>query len=345
MRPRFTFLAVLLMAILPAAPALASTPSAAYGASLAGNTMEQPGVGIRLLDVPAATQNDPRARSYIVDHLSPGTTIERRIEIANGTNVAQDFRIYPSAASIDKDAFSAASGEVENELTTWTSVDRKDLVLAPGTSTEVMITVDVPADAPEGEQYAVVWAQASPSANMGKGIVNASRLGVRMYVSVGPGNGPASDFSIDSFTPGRNQSGVPEVTATVTNTGGRALDISGALTLSNGPAGLSAGPVPIDKGTSIAPGDSAIVHVTLPAELPNGPWLATLSLKSGLVAHDVNATITFPEKGQGAAVAPDKKAIPLTLVIVLAVCALVVAGLAFWLIRRRKRTSNRVPVT
>lgn len=337
MRPQLIVLAALVLAILPSAPALAATPTTVNGPSLVGETVDHPGIGIRLIDVPAATQNDPRARSYIVDHLLPGTTIERRIEIANGTDIDQKFQIYASAASIDKDAFSAAAGHVENELTTWTSADRPSMVLAPGTSTEVMITVDVPSDAPEGEQYAVVWAQANPMKSESTGIVNASRVGVRMYLSVGPGNGPSSNFSIDSLTPGRNEEGAPEVSAAVTNTGGRALDVSGSLTLSDGPAGLSAGPIPIDKGTAVAPGESAVVHVTLSAELPNGPWLATLGLKSGLVTHEAKATITFPEAGQGSAVAPDKGPIPVFAVVGLAVGVVIIAGLVFGLIRRRNR--------
>jgi hypothetical protein len=37
------------------------------------------GVGVRLLDVPTNAANNPRAREYIVDNLTPGTTIHPRI--------------------------------------------------------------------------------------------------------------------------------------------------------------------------------------------------------------------------------------------------------------------------
>ena len=34
-------------------------------------------IGIRLLEAPVNRENDPRARIYIVDHVSQGTTIAR----------------------------------------------------------------------------------------------------------------------------------------------------------------------------------------------------------------------------------------------------------------------------
>ena len=296
---------MLLFALLPAAPVLADTGPGTNHASQQDPTAEEPGIGLRLLDAPAATQNDPRARSYIVDHLNPGSTIDRRIQIVNGTDTPQNFRLYPSAASVEGDAFEGAAGEVENELTTWISVDQPALAVEPGASANILVTIDVPADAPEVEQYAVVWAEAQSAVDSAGGIVNASRVGIRVYLSVGPGNGPAADFTIDSLVPSRNPEGAPELTTTVTNTGGRALDISGSLTLSDGPGGLSAGPNPIDKGTTIAPGDSAPVSVTLAPELPDGPWQASLELKSGLITHQAAATITFPDEGQGEVVTPE----------------------------------------
>ena len=45
-------------------------------------------VGIRIIDVPTGRSEDPRARQYIVDHLAPGTTITRRVEVTNGTGTA-----------------------------------------------------------------------------------------------------------------------------------------------------------------------------------------------------------------------------------------------------------------
>ena len=329
---------MLLFALLPAGPALADVSPVTRSVSQQSSPAEEPGIGLRLLDAPAALQNDPRARSYIVDHLNPDSTIERRIQIVNGTDAAQNFRLYPSAASVEDDAFAGAAGEVENELTSWISVDQPMLAVNPGASANILVTIDVPADAPEIEQYAVVWAEAQSADDSAGGIVNASRVGIRVYLSVGPGNGPAADFTIDSLAPSRDTEGSPELTTTVTNTGGRALDINGSLTLSDGPGGLSAGPNPIDKGTTIAPGERATVSVTLAPELPAGPWQATLELKSGLVTHHAAATITFPDEGQGEAVTPQRG--PGIAFIAAGIALVILVGIGLVLRVRRRRTAK-----
>lgn len=290
---------VLSLIFLLAAPVSAATAvsSPVVRAETHAAPSEEGGIGIRLLDVPVAAQDDPRARSYIVDHLNPGTTIERRVEVVNTTDSTQTVRVYPGAGTVEEGAFTFEGEDVETELTTWTSVSDSELELAPGEQAEVMVTIDVPADAPEAEQYGVVWAEIRTPAGDGN-TIQASRVGVRVYLSVGPGNGPPAAFEISALTAGRNAEGHPEVTAEVTNTGGRAVDVIGSLELANGPGGLSAGPFSVVTGTTIAPGEAAPVAVALDSQLPDGPWDATLTLKSGLLTEKATATLQFPEAGQ-----------------------------------------------
>lgn len=346
--PRFlryfiTALCFLGLILIPATPAIAQVGSLSIGTTVGTPPPPAPapsGIGVRLLDVPAATQNDPRARSYIVDRLAPGTKISRRIEVENNSDSARSVRIYAGAAHIDGGSFVGGNDPAVNELTTWTSVDQPNLELAPESSAKVTVTIDVPHDAPESEQYAAIWAEIRDESAPGTNIAQASRAGIRVYVSVGEGNGKPANFSIDAMVPGRTADGAPELTGTVTNTGGRALDIFGSLMLNEGPAGLSAGPTPIDKGTTIAPGSSGVVQVTLPAEIPSGPWQATLELKSGLVVHEAIATITFPDSGQGAVVAPEKGPNAALIAIGVAVLTLV-TGLILWWLRRRKNLQDQ----
>ena len=58
------------------------------------------GLGIRLTQAPVDRRDDPRARSYIVDHVAPGTTITRAIQVDNGTNRQAGIDLYASAAEI-----------------------------------------------------------------------------------------------------------------------------------------------------------------------------------------------------------------------------------------------------
>ncbi|MCZ2824301.1 MULTISPECIES: hypothetical protein [unclassified Modestobacter] len=238
-----------------------------------------------------------------MDHLAPGTVIERRIQVTSTTDSAADVSLYAAAASIIDGSFQGAEGRTANELSSWTSIDPSVSSVPSGGARTATVTITVPADAPPGEQYAVVWAEMTSDAAASGGITQVSRVGIRLYVSIGPGGAPAADFTVDSLTATRSPEGQPIVLATVHNTGGRALDISGTLTLTDGPGALSAGPFDAVLGTTLAIGDSEPVTIALDDQLPAGPWTATISLRSGLVEHTQQATITFPDAGTAAPVA------------------------------------------
>lgn len=329
---------MILMALLQTVPA---TASAAVAPATETAPADPGGLGIRLLDIPVDTQNDPRARTYIIDRLAPGEEINRRIKIENNTANEQTVRLYSGAARIDGGVFVGENTGVRNELSTWTTLATPEVQLPAGKSAEVMVTIAVPTDAPEGEQYGAVWAEMRSPANAG-GVVQANRVGIRVYLSVGPGNGPPADFTITSLTPARSQTGDPQLSAVVTNTGGRALDITGNLGLSAGPGGLSAGPFAVESATTVAPGKTQNVTFTLPRELPNGPWTAGIKLKSGLLEREATASITFPEAGPGEAIAPVQNDTTqwLPWAAGAALLALIIAGL---LLRRKNRL--RTPAT
>ena len=296
------------------------------------------GIGIRLLDIPAAAQNDPRARSYIVDNLPPGTTIERRVQVSNPSASAQSVTVYAGSARITAGAFVGEEGAAVNDLTTWITVSDSKLVLEAGATADVTLTVAVPSDASSGEKYAALWAEVRAPSDEDTTIINASRVGIRLYVSVGPGNGEAAEFTIDSVEASRTSAGQPQVTATVTNTGGRALDMLGSLSLSEGPSGLSAGPFPTENATTLAPGDKGQVVVTLGKDLPDGPWTAVLTLHSGLIEHEITAPLTFPNSGQSIPVQTGSGTTAWPIIVgSLGVLALLIAVVTLW-VRRRHQT-------
>ena len=251
------------------------------------------GIGVRLVDVPAAAR-DPLARSYIVDRLAPGTSIRRRVEIRNSTRTPADVAVYPAAAGLLRGNFSFASGRSHNELSAWTSVSRGALLLQPGASAFETVTINVPKAASSGEHYAVIWAEVSAPAPAGGGVTLVNRVGVRMYVTIGPGGAPPPSFVIGALTAERSASGDPLVVANVRNSGRRTLDIRGNLTLSRGPGGLRAGPFPVTLRAALVPGGSEFARVRLDRRLPRGPWRAELRLTSGQVHREAAATISFP---------------------------------------------------
>jgi hypothetical protein len=234
---------------------------------------------------------------YIVDHLAPGTTIHRHIEVSNTSPSTAHVVLYPSAATITKGSFLGAAGRTPNELSTWTSVSPRSADVAANGVLTAKVTIAVPPDAAPGEQYAAVWAEQRSTSKERGSIIQVSRVGIRIYLSVGPGNPPAADFTIDSLTAKRLDDGRPVVLASVHNTGGRALDMNGALRLLDGPSGLNAGPFPAKLGTTLAIGDTESVTIPLDEELPAGPWDARITLRSGLLERSARAQITFPITG------------------------------------------------
>lgn len=255
----------------------------------------QPGLGIRLTEAPVERRDDPRARRYIVDHIAPGTTIHRGIEVTNGTDRAGTVQLYPDAARIDNDEFVPLAGHSPNELTGWTKVDPASMTLTPGQSAKAEVTITVPSTAAAGERYGVVFAELPPPPDQQAAIGVSIRAGIRIYLSVGPGGEPPTSFALQSFTPSRAK-GAPVVVIHACNTGGRAVDLTGDLRLTDGPGGVSAGPLATDQAVTLAPGQCGDVPIVLDPKLPRGPWKATVTLRSGQTEHSATAGITFPAK-------------------------------------------------
>jgi hypothetical protein len=313
---------------------LAATVSAvaASPAAAAAYPPKLGSIGIRLMNAPVSERANPLARLYIIDHLAPGTTIHRRIQAANMSSSAVHLTVYPAAASIAHGQFLFAPGHKQNLMTTWVHMSRPVLRLAAGQRGQETVTIRVPRNAPPGEQYGVIWAQdrGRDRAHPNIGLVN--RVGIRIYLSVGPGGAPASNFTMTTPDASRGAHGRALVTVQTHNTGGRALNISGTLTLTGGPSGLKAGPFMLASGATIAPGQSAPVQFALGAGIPNGPWQALIKLRSGLVFRSEQSTIDFSAGtvGSGFPMAPAAASL-LALVII--------AGMV---IRSRRPSSRRL---
>ena len=299
-------------------------------------------IGVRLADVPSAQADDPRARMYVVDHLAPGTQIVRRIEVSSTSDVPTEVDLYSAGATVEDGQFVVAADRSADDLSSWTTVSPARLVLPALGSADATVTIAVPTDAPPGEHYAVAWAQVTALPSTPGGIALVSRVGVRLYVSVGPGGAPAADFAIEALTAGRSSDGRPFILATVRNTGGRALDLSGTLTLADGPGGLTAGPFPTDQGVTLGIGETEPVTVSLDDRLPSGPWNAQITMSSGLVERHASAEVTFPATGLAPTMPTDDGSPPWAAVIVAGAAVLTLAAGATRLRAARRRTPSTV---
>lgn len=319
---------------------------AAFGAAPAAAVQAPPcesGFGVGLVEVPAGSK-DPRAQSYIVDHVRPGATFSRRFQVCNGTKAPVTVQLYAGAAEVGGGTFRIVEGRATNELTSWIRIDPGTVTLQPGQRVLATAGFTVPADAEAGERYAVLLAELPPQPTA-NGFPVSSRVGVRVYLAVGPGGAPRSDFEVDSLQAARDDAGKGLITARVHNTGLRALDISGSLTLRDGPGGLSGGPYPARLGTTLAPGETEPVVVDIDRAVVDGPWTARLTLRSGLVERTVEAGLRFPD-GPGQEAPPvdierlgaegNEVLTPLRLLPALAIP--IVAVVVAYVVRRRRST-------
>jgi hypothetical protein len=291
---------------------------------------------LRLLDAPIAARIDPRARIYIVDQIAPGAVIVRHIAVTNTTSSVAHVLLYAAAASLANGAFLGGAGHTVNELSSWTSVQPGALTVPAGGQAIATVALAIPRDASRGERYGVVWAQVT--GRLDGDVVQVSRVGIRLYISVGAGGAPAANFVIASLTAERTADGRPMVVAAVRNTGGRALDMSGSLRLSGGPGGLGAGPFAATLGTTLAIGDSEPVTIALDKQLPAGPWNVEITLRSALIEHQARATLTFPATGaaQAVPITPPRNHWPMPLLTGFAGLSLLALVLRGAIARRRR---------
>jgi hypothetical protein len=211
-------------------------------------------------------------------------------------------------------------------------MSRHSVSLAPHARAMVTVTIQVPRTASPGNLYGVIWAEETSFGKTSNGInlIEANRVGIRIYLSVGPGGPPPVNFDITSIAATRSARGQLLVRAQVHNTGGQAIDATGTLKLTDGPGGLTAGPYQ-ETGVTLAPGQSEPIKVVLNKQVPNGPWRAQIDMTSGITHRSAEATIDFSP----AAGANRRYLIVAVILIVL----VLLAGLAVWLIRRNRRSS------
>jgi hypothetical protein len=292
--------------------------------------------GVRLVDVPVSEADNPRALRYIIDYLPTGTVIHRRILIQNNESRTARFTVYADAADITGGQFVGYAGATRNELTDWVNVQHPTVTLAAGASVMDMVTIRVPLGATRGEHYGVIWVQQTAQArgrDGESGVIEVSRVGVRLYVAVGSGGAPPSSFDITSVTGHLTDTHQPIIVAHVNNTGGRAIDLNGSVRLTDGPGGTSSGPFPAQRTVTLAPGQSWNVTFAAPKSLPEGSWQATVTLASGLTKATAMTTV------QLSAIVATRAALSATHWIWPALGALVLAFVVAlgWYTRQRRR--------
>jgi hypothetical protein len=315
----------------PGSPRAASGPARHAMLMSSPPAARQTKFGVRLIQAPISERNNPRAQGEIVDSLHPGTVRHWVMGVSNLGAGPVRLRIYAAAAVIRRGQFLPANRQyAQNQLTTWVRVSHWRLFLKAHHSATIKVTIRVPRHAPEGEQYGVVWAQGF---NVMQGhhatVTLVNRVGIRIYLAVGPGGGPPTRFTLGAVSGTIARNGAKVASVEVHNTGGLAVSLTGKLTLTSKSDGLRAGPF-VATPTVIAPGQSFAVPVVLPAKLPTGPWQAVVSLQSGVFSHSEHASLAFTATGSGGGGFPVKPVAAVVLILLILAAAMV-------LVRRSRR--------
>ena len=252
--------------------------------------------------------------------------------------------MYAESATVDGSGL-RATGRESGEISRWAEVQPSDIVLPAGGTASGTVRITVPQDAQSGEFYGVVFAEIPPPA-VTEGVAVGQRVGFRIYLSVGTGTEPRTDFELPAFRPVRTDDGFPAIEIDACNTGGRAIDLSGEVSLSDGPGGVNAGPFPTPRATTVAPDHCRTLTIPLDEELPLGPWDAIAKLRSGKEERTAEARITFPKDAGGRGKKVETREVTGTLPGIIATGAsvfllLLLGGwLAWFLLKRRARRKD-----
>ena len=321
--------------------ALAAGTLVPAASAVAGANPVRPGpqrFGVRLVDVPVSEAHNPRGLRYIIDFLPAGAVIHRRIAILNQESAKSHFTVYPDAAQITHGRFIGDAGHTRSELTSWISIAHPSVTLRPHSSVMDMVTIRVPRKPTRAEHYGMIWVQQVANARDARGfaIKEVNRVGIRIYLAVGRGGVPPTNFTINSIAGHRSPGGRAILTARARNTGGRAVDLYGTARLTGGPGGTSAGPFPIHQVITLAPGQSGTVTFIPGRRLPSGPWRATIKLASGFTHRSASATILFsPHLASSLWTRPSTMVRAVVIIAALALLILIP-------VRRRARQTRRV---
>ena len=168
--------------------------------------------------------------------------------------------------------------------------------LGPGGRKLFKATVSIPDNAVRGERYGVVWAEMAPRKDS-EGVINIGRVGIRLYVSTGPGGTPSTHFDIgvaDGPPRSEQRAHRPGHGAQHRRASSRSPGVAHAVRRSRRALSRS-GLHP--SGSTLGIGDTQSVQVPLHPRLPGGPWRVKLTLTSGVTTRTAEATLSFPLDG------------------------------------------------
>ena len=124
--------------------------------------------------------------SWLIHKIQAGEVIHDKVRVLNNDSMAGDYDVYPVDATVDSQGgFAPESRDAErNTAGKWIVLKTSSVAIAPASETFVDLTISVPEDTKSGEYTGAIMVQKSPKGDLKSGINIATRVGVRVYITV-----------------------------------------------------------------------------------------------------------------------------------------------------------------
>ena len=266
--------------------------------------------------------------------LEPGGRLEDGLVVANHGTTPLHLAVYAA------DGFTGSKGRLDlvtrdaksTRVGAWVHAGRPDVTVAPGASAEVPFTVTLPDDAASGEYMGGIVTSLTQAGAADR------RLGIRIRLRVGGDLRPrlsVADLRVRyAGTSNPFGKGRATVTYTIHNTGNAILGARQAVSVSGPFGSFAARAGRIDDSPQLLPGDSWKVSVPVPGVAATPRLTGTVTLVPLLT--DASGSVAPLAVVKATTNAWSTPWAPLLLVVVV-LCGLVLAGLAF----RRRREAGR----
>jgi len=230
----------------------------------------------------------------VVHRAQPGDTVEGVVRLTNLGDATLPLRLYLSDWSFD-DVGNFTFSEVGSSARSssdWISYAPTALELPPNGSEVVRYEVTVPADAPPGTHWSVLFAESEPAdPEPGQPAASISvRVGHIVYVNIAPLESAGAVLGIFGEPP-RTYTDAYRLFVQYANTGNAAQGVEGELIVRN-ELGEAVIETAIDRQV-VLPESARVLQINLVGPLPAGNYTALVVLDYGDADLEVAGTHDF----------------------------------------------------
>ena len=230
--------------------------------------------------------------------LKPGASTVRQISVRSLANVPMTvttkigYGMYLNGvAEFDESKNSEAAA--------WISFSEPTFTLGVGSTHIISMKMSIPGTALIGTNLATLFINGSPlkaeRQTSKYAVLGAARIAIPMFVGVGTMAQIATSFSIDK-TRIYNDQGGRFASLHVTNNGKTPISPSGSIMIQNESGDVKFSKPVLLYSKTLIPGESGLITVKIPTDVPNGKWVFKETLSQGAFSEskEVKVSLTAP---------------------------------------------------